>query len=96
MLRKQNLSVHDISRAFASEGELLSPAAITPILREKGFAKLPRRLDDERPDQSRPFVADMAGVRRLDLTLRAFRTKDTSRSPPPRGAPRISRFPLES
>jgi hypothetical protein len=75
MLRKQNLSVHDISRALASEGDLLSPAAIATILREEGFAKLPRRLDDERPNQSRPVVADMADVRQLDLTPRAFRTK---------------------
>ena len=44
-LRKQNLSVHDISRALARDGEALSPAAIAAILREEGFAKLPRRRD---------------------------------------------------
>ena len=53
-LRKQNLSVHDISRALAREGESLSPAAIASILKEEGFAKLPRRLDEERPDRPRP------------------------------------------
>ena len=42
-LRKQNLSVHDISRALAREGESLSPAAVAAILKEEGFAKLPRR-----------------------------------------------------
>jgi hypothetical protein len=74
-LRKQNLSVHDISRALARDGESLSPAAVAAILEEEGFAKLPRRADDERPDQPRPVVAEMADVRQLDLTPRHFRTK---------------------
>jgi hypothetical protein len=74
-LRKQNLSVHDISRALARDGESLSPAAVAAILKREGFAKLPRRLDDERPDQPRPVTAEMADVRRLDLTPRPFRTK---------------------
>src|SRR3954451_12487684 len=74
-LRKQNLSVHDISHALAREGEALSPAAVAAILKEEGFAKLPRRRDDERPDQPRPVVADVADVRRLDLTPRRFRTR---------------------
>ena len=74
-LRKQNLSVHDISRALARDGESLSPAAIAAILKAEGFAKLPRRFDDERPDHSGPVVAEMADVRELDLTPRNFRTK---------------------
>ena len=74
-LRKQNLSVHDISRALARDGESLSPAAIAVLLKEEGFAKLPRRGDDERPDQPRPLVADVADVRQLDLTPRHFRTQ---------------------
>jgi transposase len=74
-LRKQNLSVHDISRALARDGLTLSPAAVAEILKEEGFAKLPRRADDERPDQPRPVIAEMADVRRLDLTPRHLRTK---------------------
>jgi transposase len=74
-LRKQNLSVHDISRALAREGQSLSPAAVAAILKEEGFAKLPRRRDGERPDQPRPVVAEVADVRRLDLTPRRFRTR---------------------
>jgi hypothetical protein len=74
-LRKQNLSVHDISRALARDGEALSPAAVAAILKREGFAKLPRRLDDERPDQPRPVTAEVADVRQLDLTPRGFRTK---------------------
>jgi hypothetical protein len=74
-LRKQNLSVHDISRALARDGEALSPAAVAAILKEEGFAELPRRADDERPDQPRPVIAEMADVRQLDLTPRHLRTK---------------------
>src|SRR3954454_15567690 len=48
-LRKQNLSVHDISRALARDGESLSSAAVAAILKDEGFAKLPRRADAERP-----------------------------------------------
>ena len=73
-LRKQNLSVHDISRALAREGESLSPAAVAAILKEEGFAKLPRRLDDERPEQPRPVLADVADVRKLDLSPRVIHT----------------------
>jgi hypothetical protein len=43
-------------------------------LKQEGFAKLPRRLDDERPERLRPVVADMADVRQLDLTSRAIHT----------------------
>jgi hypothetical protein len=74
-LRKQNLSVHDISRSLTRDGESFSPAAVAAILKEEGFAKLPRRLDDERPDQPRPTVADAADIRQLDLTPRSFGTK---------------------
>ena len=70
------MSVHDISRgSSAREGESLSPATIALILKQDGFAKLPRRADDERPDQPRPVIADVADVRQLDLTTRSFRTK---------------------
>src|SRR4051812_29454907 len=74
-LRKQNLSVHDISLALDREGTALSPAAVALILKEEGFAKLPRRGDDERPDRPRPIAADAADVRQLDLTPRSLRTK---------------------
>src|SRR6185312_8670568 len=57
------------------DGESLSPAVIAAILKEEGFAKLPRRRDDERPDDPRPVAAEAADVRRLDLKPRSFRTK---------------------
>ena len=74
-LRKQNLSVHDISLALAREDASLSPAAVAAILKEEGFAKLPRRADDDRPDRPRPVVADVADIRQLDLKPRHLRTK---------------------
>src|SRR3954469_2023105 len=73
-LRKQNLSVHDISRSLTRDRESLIAAAVAAIRKEEGSAKRPRRADDERPDQPRPVVADVADVRRLDLTSRSVRT----------------------
>jgi len=74
-LRKQNFSVHDITRSLARDGESLSPAAVATILKEEGFAKLPRCRDEERPDQLRPVVGDVADVRQLDLAPRVLHTK---------------------
>jgi len=74
-LRKQNLSVQDISRALSYDGEPISPATVSIVLKEEGFARLPRRADEERPQQVRPTVADVADVRQLNLTPRRFRTK---------------------
>jgi hypothetical protein len=74
-LRKQNFSIYDISEALNHEGHKLSPVAISLILKKEGFARLPRRYDDERPDTPRPTPAAVADVRRLDLSPRTLRTK---------------------
>jgi hypothetical protein len=74
-LRKENLSIYDISRNLAHEGHPLSPVAVAQILKHEGFARLPRRADDERPPGSRPTTADVADVRKLDLSPQSFRTK---------------------
>jgi Transposase DDE domain len=74
-LRKQNLSIYDISRSLAHQGDPLSAVAVAQILKDEGFARLPRRADDERPPGSRPTTADVADIRRLDLSPRSFRTK---------------------
>src|SRR5208282_4068591 len=74
-LRKQNLSIYDISRALAREGLSLSPVSVAQLLREEGFARLPRRDDDQRPAGTRPTAADVADVRELDLQPRQFRTQ---------------------
>jgi transposase len=74
-LRKQNLSIYDISRTLENSGKILSPAAISIILKEQGFARLPRRRDEERPTGVRPEKAPIADVHRLDLSPRRFRTR---------------------
>src|SRR6516165_4718362 len=56
-LRKQNLSIYDISRALRNEGHHLSPVAVFLVLKAEGFTRLPRRADDERPLGSRPTTA---------------------------------------
>jgi transposase len=74
-LRKQNLSIYDISRILHDEGHSLSPAAVSTLLQAEGFTRLPRRLDEERPPGSRPTSANVADVRQLDLSPRSFRTQ---------------------
>jgi hypothetical protein len=53
----------------------LSPAAVAKILRAEGFARLPRRADEDRPAATRPTAAEVADVRKLDLSARTARTK---------------------
>jgi transposase len=74
-LRKQNLSIYDISHALQCEGVTFSAVAVGQLLAEEGFARLPRRRDDERPAGTRPTVAAVADVRDIDLQPRQFRTQ---------------------
>ena len=74
-LRKQNLSIYDISRALAEKAERRSPATVALILKEEGFERLPRRRDEERPPGPRPTRAAVADRRSLDLSPRQFRTQ---------------------
>ena len=73
-LRKKNYSVYDISRTFAERGEKVTPAAARDILREEGFAPLPRRLDDERLELTGPDVQPVADVRAFALETCEFET----------------------
>ena len=73
-LRKRNLSVYDIQRELAQAGHHISINALSVLMREEGFARLPRRRDDERPSSIKPEAAEIADVRRLDLSPRSFRT----------------------
>ena len=74
-LRKRNLSIYDIQRFLEQEKVRRSTAAIAKILRDEGFARLPRRADDERPARARPEAAAVANVQLLDLSERTFRTQ---------------------
>src|SRR5881296_959574 len=73
-MRKRNLSVYDIQRELAEAGHTISINSLTVLLREEGFARLPRRADDERPPTVKPEMGAVADVRRLDLSPRSFRT----------------------
>ena len=73
-MRKRNLSVYDLQRELAAAGHTISINSLTVLLREEGFSRLPRRADDERPPTVKPEIADVADVRRLDLSPGSFRT----------------------
>jgi hypothetical protein len=52
-----------------------SSVAVAQLLKEEGFARLPRRADEERPASTKPTAADVADVRELDWSPRHFRTQ---------------------
>jgi hypothetical protein len=74
-LRKRNLSVYDIRDDLERSGkDQLSVTAIQEVLREEGFARLPRRGDDERPDRPRPVADAIADVRQFAMVEGTFTT----------------------
>ena len=73
--RKQNYSVYEISEALKEEGLRLSPTAVREVLKAEGFAALPRRLDEERPDRVRPTIEPVADAREFSLAPRTFATR---------------------
>jgi len=74
-MRKKNLSIYDVQRELAGAGHKISTNALSVLMREEGFARLPRRRDDERPATVKPEVAAVANVEALDLSPRSFRTR---------------------
>ncbi len=74
-MRKRNLSVYDIRDELERSGkDRLSVTAIQEVLREEGFSRLPRRLDEERPDRPRPTADAVADVRMFSLPAGEFST----------------------
>jgi hypothetical protein len=73
-LRKQNHSVYEISHQLKEQGCPLSPTAVREVLKTEGFAPLPRRADEERPDYPRASVEAVADVRQFALTAQRFTT----------------------
>lgn len=73
-LRKQNHSVYEISEALKENQCPLSPTGVREVLKEEGFAPLPRRLDSERPDRPQPTTEPIADVRGFSLHRRSFTT----------------------
>jgi hypothetical protein len=75
-LRKQNHSVYEISQILKERGSPLSPTAVREVLKEEGFAPLPRRLDEERtPPGPQPTIEPVADVREFALSARKFTTR---------------------
>ena len=74
-LRKHNHSVYEISELLKEAGCPLSPTAVREVLKGEGFAALPRRLDEERPEYPRPSAEPVADVRAFSLEPRAFSTR---------------------
>ena len=73
-LRKRNHSVYEISEVLKSRDLGLSPTAVREVLKAEGFAPLPRRLDEDRPDRPRPTLEAAADVRQLSFAPRRFET----------------------
>jgi hypothetical protein len=73
-LRKRNYSVYDISQSLKAEGIPLSVTAVREVLKAEGFARLPRRLDEERLQQPRPTVEKVADARSFLLEPAEFTT----------------------
>ena len=74
-MRKKNLSVYDMQRELAAARHPISINALAVLLREEGFARLPRRRDDERPATLKAEPAAVADIRSLSLAPRSFRTR---------------------
>ena len=74
-LRKQNHSIYEISEALKAKKLPLSPTAVREVLKAEGFAPLPRRRDEERPQRPRPSVEVVADVRAFSLAPRQFFTQ---------------------
>jgi len=74
-LRKQNHSVYEISQLLKERNCPLSPTGVREVLKAEGFAPLPRRLDEERPDYPRPTIEAVADVREFSLQPRSFTTR---------------------
>jgi hypothetical protein len=74
-LRKRNYSIYDISRALKDQGTPLSATAVREVLAAEGFARLPRRLDEERPASVGPTTEAVADVRSFVLSPREFTTR---------------------
>jgi hypothetical protein len=62
-MRKKNLSVYDIQRELAEARHPVSINALSVLLREEGFARLPRRPEQERRMRVKPEPAAVADVR---------------------------------
>ena len=82
-LRQRNLSVYDIQRELAAGRHPIGINALTILLGEAGFARLPRRRSEERPASLKADSAGVADVRRPDPRLRVRSGCRRARFAPP-------------
>jgi hypothetical protein len=74
-LRKQNYSIYDIRDELErAGGPRLGSTAIQEVLRDEGFSRLPRRVDEERLLRPRPAADQIADVRAFSLKEHSFTT----------------------
>ena len=66
--------MYEISHQLKEQGTPLSPTAVREVLKIEGFAPLPRRADDERPQYPRATIEVLADVRQFTLHPRRFIT----------------------
>lgn len=74
-MRKQNFSIYDIEDALKEMGKPLSAPSIYNLLEEEGFARLPRRRDEEQLPIIKADKAPVADVRAFKIEKRSFKTK---------------------
>jgi hypothetical protein len=74
-LRKRNYSIYEISQELKAQGTPLSATAVGEVLAAEGFARLPRRRDDERPARIGPTIEAVADAREFSLAPREFTTR---------------------
>ena len=74
-MRKKNHSVYDIQRELSAAGHKISINALSVLMREEGFTRLPRRRDDDRPVTLKPEAAAVADIKAVDLSPRSFHTR---------------------
>ena len=74
-MRKRNLSIYDIQRELADGGHSIGINALSVLMKEEGFTRLPRRRDENRPAHIKPVKAEVANVGALLLSPKTFRTR---------------------
>jgi hypothetical protein len=74
-LRKQNKSVYEIADQLKVNGRTLTAPAISKILKEEGFSRLPRRPDKELAQKRKVDKAAVANINCIDLSPRKIHTK---------------------
>jgi hypothetical protein len=74
-LRKRNYSIYESSETLKERKIQLSPSGVRKVLEAEGFAPLPRRLDEQRPDRVHPTTEPVANVHSFSLAPRTFTTR---------------------